>query len=701
MSRIKNMKFLVLSLTVVLFTILAMVNVYAEGEYNFGSATTRADRLEAEDHNTNSAKVNTLSGFASGKVVEMGGSNRLTFQVNAETAGTYVMKFAYFTNFNASMNVIVNDNAAQNMGTVRTNGWSSNNASTCGRKMIFFKNYEIELEVGTNTVVIQNSSSYTNVDFVEFYKADSVYYYPIERQQLGMQQVGERIEAEWGYSTYAHYYADAMKYDANTSVSGCLVALYASGASTTTAATMNYTVNAEQAGEYYLLVSNSGDQLEGCQQTWTINGESKVLDFSYDNTTIGNVLQTKHVFEVNLKQGENKITFTKKTGNVGTDWFKLIKKSNNVDTIIQAEDYALGAVKTVGKIDNSVEIYNGYVSPTVRTLIDGYVTEFSSDRAGSITIPVVVEEDGYYDLYARGYTGTNNAKFLMKIDDGEFKAYQVQKTGWLTNSATKTFLDNSYRIYLTKGEHTLVIKKDTSAYIDFDFFYITKSAIGEELTEGKLLLYLDETYNVGKAVMNVGEDGVIGFENGNLVPLKGGRTTVYHQIQMNDKANYLYSLPYTIEVEKKEFENTDQFDTENVVLTYNGKDRRTEVVATAPDDSWEIQYRYGKGNYTDAGIYDVTVRFVHDTYKTVRRDMTLTILPAPAEDYQGNNLIAEDTEYAYNGERQYLVAKAPKGWTIEYVNNGRKNAGSHEVTVYFNHQNYETITKSAILTIKK
>lgn len=701
MKKINNKKFLLGSLIAVLFALLAIVNVFAEDTYNFGSSTQRADRLEAEDHNTNSAKVNTLSGFASGKVVEMGGSNRLTFQVNAETAGTYVMKFAYFTNYNATMNVIVNDNAAQNMGTVRTNGWSSNNASTCGRKMIFFKNYEIELEAGTNTVVIQNSSSYTNVDFVEFYKADSVYYYPIERQQLGMQQVGERIEAEWGYSTYAHYYADAMKYDANAGVSGCLVALYASGASTTTAATMNYTVNAEQAGEYYLLVSNSGDQLEGCQQTWTINGESKVLDFSYDNTTIGNVLQTKHVFEVNLKQGENKIAFTKKTGNVGTDWFKLIKKSNNIDTIIQAEDYALGAVKTVGKIDNSVEIYNGYVSPTIRTFIDGYVTEFSSDRAGSITIPVVVEEDGYYDLYVRGYTGTNGAKFLMKVDDGDFSAYQVKKTGWLTNSATTTHLDNSYRIYLTTGEHTLVIQKDTSAYIDLDWFYITKSAIGEELSDGKLLLYMDETYNMGDAVIDVGEDGIVKFENGTLVPLKGGKTTVYHQIQMNDKNNYLYSLPYTIEVEKKTFDNVEQLEVEDYVLVYNGKDRRAEVVATVPDDGWKIVYHYGKGNYTDAGIYDVAVRFVHDNYKTIRKDVTLTIMPASAEAYNGNELVVEDTEYTYNGEKQYIVAKAPKGWTIEYVNNGRKNVGSHEVTVYFNHQSYETITKTAVLTIKE
>ena len=684
----KSGKFLLL-LTVMLVMLFGMINVFAEDKYNFGSSTARADRLEAEDHNTSSAKTNTSSVYASGKVVEMGGTCKLTFTVNAETAGDYVVKFGYYTGSSAArMTVSVNGGTAQDMGAMRRNQWA-----TTGRFMVFFHNYQIQLNEGTNTVVIQNKANYTNVDFVEFYKADSVYYYPIERQQLGMQTVGERIEAEWGYPTDSGKSLTLSKYGGSSNVSGCHIALGT--------AEMNYSVYAEEAGEYYLQIANSGGQLEGCNQNWKINGESKVLAFEYDVTGTGDIMQTKHVFEVNLNQGKNTIVITKNTGTVAMDWFKFTKKVDNVDTIIQAEDYVVGVAKTCGKIDESVEIYNGFVTGTVRSFIDGYVIEFSSDRAGSITIPVVVEEDGYYDLYARGYTGTSGAKFLMKIDDGEFNAYQVKKTGWLTNSATKTHLDNSYRIYLTKGEHTLVMKKDTSAYIDFDFFYITKSAIGEELKEGKLMLYLDETYNVGKAVMNVGEDGVVGFEKGELVPLKGGKTTVYHQIQMNDKANYLYSLPYTIEVDKKVFEDTDQFDTENVVLTYNGKDRRPEVVATAPDDSWEIQYRYGKGNYTDAGIYDVTVRFVHDTYKTIRKDMTLTIVPASAEAYQGDDLIAEDTEYVFNGERQRLVAKAPKGWTIEYVNNGRKNVGSQEVTIYFRHQNYETVTKTAILTIKK
>lgn len=690
MKKIKNKKFLFPILLSVLFAMLTIVNVFAEDTYNFGSSTQRADRLEAEDHNTSSARTNTASAYASGKVVEMGGTCKLTFTVNAETAGNYVMKFGYYTGGStARMTVSVNGGTAQDMGAMRLNAWA-----TSGKFLVFFHNYEIQLNEGTNTVVIQNKANYTNVDFVEFYKADSVYYYPIERQQIGMQTVGERIEAEWGYVTSASDLT-LSRYDGNASVSGCHVTL------TNSNTYLNYTVYAEEAGEYYLQIANSGNQLEGCNQNWKINGESKVLAFQYDATGTGNIMQTKHVFEVNLNQGKNTIVITKNTGTVAMDWFKFTKKSDNVDTIIQAEDYVLGVAKTCGKIDESVEIYNGFVSGTVNSLIDGYVTEFSSDRAGSITIPVVIEEDGYYDLYARGYTGTNGAKFLMKLDDGDFSAYQVKKTGWLTNSATTTHLDNSYRIYLTQGEHTLVIKKDTSAYIDFDWFYITKSAIGEELSDGKLLLYMDETYNVGEAAIDAGEDGIVKFENDTLVPLKGGKTTVYHQIQMNDKNNYLYSLPYTIEVEKKTFENVEQLKVENHVLIYNGEDRRTEVVATAPDDDWEIVYHYGKGNYIDAGIYDVTVRFVHDNYKTIRKDVTLTIVPASAETYNGNELVVEDTEYTYNGEKQYIVAKAPKGWTIEYVNNGRKNVGSHEVTVYFNHQSYETITKTAVLTIKE
>ncbi|MBQ8559825.1 MAG: hypothetical protein IJ439_07605 [Tyzzerella sp.] len=690
MKKIRNKKFLLALLVAVLFATLTIMNVFAEDTYNFGSSTQRADRLEAEDHNTSSANTNTASAYASGKVVQMGGSCKLTFTVNAETAGDYVMKFGYYTgSTDARMTVTVNDGTAQDMGAMRLNAWA-----TTGKFLVFFQNYQIQLKEGTNTVVIQNKANYTDVDFVEFYKADSVYYYPIERQQMGMQTVGERIEAEWGYVTY---YANLTlsRYDGNSNVSGCHVAL------TNSNTYLNYTVYAEEAGEYYLQIANSGDQSEGCNQNWEINGESKVLAFQYDATGTGDIMQTKHVFEVNLNQGINTIVVTKNTGTVAMDWFKFTKKGDNVDTIIQAEDYAIGAVKTTGKIDESVEIYNGFVSGTVRSFIDGYVTEFSGNRAGSITIPVVVEEDGYYDLYARGYTGTNGAKFLMKVDDGDFNAYQVKKTGWLTNPATTTHLDNSYRIYLTKGEHTLVIKKDTSAYIDLDWFYITKSAIGEELQDGKLLLYMDDTYNVGDAVMDAGEDGIVKFENGTLVPLKGGKTTVYHQIQMNDKNNYLYSLPYTIDVQKATFENVDQLEVEDYVLVYNGKDRRAEVVATAPDDGWKIVYHYGKGNYTDAGIYDVAVRFVHDNYKTIRKDVKLTIMPASAEAYNGNELIVEDAEYTYNGERQYVVAEAPKGWTIEYVNNGRKNVGSQEVTVYFNHQDYETITKTAILTIKE
>ena len=49
MKKIKNKKFLMGSLIAVLFAVLAIVNVFAEDTYNFGSSTQRADRLEAED----------------------------------------------------------------------------------------------------------------------------------------------------------------------------------------------------------------------------------------------------------------------------------------------------------------------------------------------------------------------------------------------------------------------------------------------------------------------------------------------------------------------------------------------------------------------------------------------------------------------------------------------------------------------------
>ena len=53
----------------------------------------------------------------------------------------------------------------------------------------------------------------------------------------------------------------------------------------------------------------------------------------------------------------------------------------------------------------------------------------------------------------------------------------------------------------------------------------------------------------------------------------------------------------------------------------------------------------------------MTVRFIHDNYKTIRKDVTLTIVPASAEAYNGNELIVEDTEYTVEDLQRLFGAK--------------------------------------------
>lgn len=674
---------------------LAMMSVYAEDEYyNFGSATERADRFEAED-STSGAKRNQNSPLASGKVLEMGGTSQVTLTVNAETAGDYVLKYAYFTGSSAArMTVNVNGSGAKDMGAMRVNGWASTGTTgtKSGMRMVFYKNYDIKLNAGENKVVITNKANYTNLDFVEFYRADNVYYYPLERQQLGMQYTGERIEAEHGYATNWDTHTGVITYDGNSNISGSQVGLSGTARGP---AEMNYIVNAEKAGEYYLQISNAGNQKTGCEQTWKINGEAMTLAFDYDDTSLGNVYQTEHVFTVNLKEGKNAISFTQKTGTVNTDWFKLIEKNDNMNTIIQAEDCTLGAVKSAYKVDKEVEIYPGFTGQRLCTYIDGFVAEFHGSRKGSIAIPVTAPEDGYYDLYVRSYTGSNSAKFLMSVDGENETAYPVRKTGWLSSGLKFYSADNSYRLYLTKGEHTLTIRKDASAYIDFDWFYITKSAIGEGLKGGKLTLEQGVAYNVGDAQIEVSDDGIVSFRDGSIVLNEAGETTVYHKIQMNDKNNYVYKIPYKVVTKKVNIDDVDLLVARNKTVVYNGS-KQEYADASAPD-GWTIKYYYGDGNFTDVGVYSVTVQFIHDGYSTVRKDVLLTITPA---DYNGDGLKVEKTEYTYDGTMHMLTAKAPDGWDIVYENNGRKNTGKQTVTVYFSHKNYNTITKEAVLTIK-
>ena len=77
-------------------------------------------------------------------------------------------------------------------------------------------------------------------------------------------------------------------------------------------------------------------------------------------------------------------------------------------------------------------------------------------------------------------------------------------------------------------------------------------------------------------------------------------------------------------------------------------------------------------------------------------EKTLTITKAQ---YTGDDLIAQDMAYDYDGNVKSIIASAPKGWTIEYENNGQSEKGTYEVTVTFTHPNYETVVKTVTLTI--
>ena len=372
-----------------------LVNAVAASEtyYNLGSSTTQATRFEAEDYMSSDAKIvtstSTSAGYtlASGNtVVEMGNpaSAVMTFDVNVEKAGTYVLKYAYWTGSAAAyLNVSVNGSDPVSMGTMAVNGWANQK-----RRMAYYQNAEIELAAGNNTIVISNGGNYTNLDFVEIYEKGNVYYYPLEKVHLGMNGVGDRIEGEYGIivgSLNSTNIADATNVYCNivdySNGSNKLIAAFGSTAGTQ--AIMKYYVNVEKAGVYDVVIASTANKgVTTSKQTWIVNdGTDNAKTYSFNlnkeatRTTSGTAGYTcMQTYQLELVEGLNEIKYynsVKDTCNI--DYFTIVEhRQSNLDTVLEAEYISKGILRI-----------NGQHSGT-----SSYVAEFLSTDEGWMTFDV-------------------------------------------------------------------------------------------------------------------------------------------------------------------------------------------------------------------------------------------------------------------------------------------------------------------------
>jgi len=194
----------------------------AEEAYDFGSATTQATRVEAENYATNTGKITSVDldkngnpvnpYLSNGKLVEMGAAwndSAVEYTLDVPEAGNYVVKLRYWTGTNGLKFLVVANKGTENESSVESttssnNGWGR--SSTYTRH--FVNAYNLHLIQGQNTIYITQAktpSGYINLDAFEIYKEGAVYYYENEKrtnptdEHLDYFTIGDRIEGESFY----------------------------------------------------------------------------------------------------------------------------------------------------------------------------------------------------------------------------------------------------------------------------------------------------------------------------------------------------------------------------------------------------------------------------------------------------------------------------------------------------------------------
>ncbi len=122
---------------------------------------------------------------------------------------------------------------------------------------------------------------------------------------------------------------------------------------------------------------------------------------------------------------------------------------------------------------------------------------------------------------------------------------------------------------------------------------------------------------------------------------------------------------------------------------------RTEknIYVTGAPEFATVTYE-GNGKI-DVGSYTVSAHITAENYNPLDLSATLTITKATFSNIEFENATVE-----YDGEPHSIyVVGAPEFATVTYTNNAKTSVGTYQVTAKISATNYETITKTATLTI--
>ena len=353
--------------------------------------------------------------------VSIGGSAEnanVAFEIEVETAGTYEFAFNYIAgpaqDWAADRSIKLSVNGAEQAietfaGTGNWDNWT-------------YHNVELNLEAGENTVTVQGNGKKNGICI------DYFYYWLLEAAEPMPELIppnATHMEAEdadvgggarGGDRSHSGYSGDS----------------FVSGFENHKGAYVEFTYNAEEAGEYYLSLRYANGHNNGWPDTKQIglsvnDGEITMVPFTV--TAAWNQWE-ENVVKVTLEKGENKIRY------------------QNVD----------GEREGVVNIDK-IAIWPHVADPTVDTLV--FENTSYSLRVGATVKPMV------YAIDSNGLKMPYDGEITFRFEDEESASYNKE------DGTIKALKAGEYKVYAegpgikTPGEATLKIVANPTISVDF------------------------------------------------------------------------------------------------------------------------------------------------------------------------------------------------------------------------------------------
>ncbi|MDO5608446.1 MAG: MBG domain-containing protein [Capnocytophaga sp.] len=410
--------------------------------------------------------------------------------------------------------------------------------------------------------------------------------------------------------------------------------------------------------------------------------------------TLEILTEGKHIVEWKYEKKEDRVTFANLNGRIG-DFLRL----ESVKFEAEVKTYAV----TVKNGSGSGRYKAGaQVTLQADTPEEGWIFEkWSGADAGLIanattanaTFTMPAKEIALVAIYKNVVPNKRNLSGITFEDktfayDGTPKSLKIK--GVLPDGVTVSYQNNNQT---ATGTYTVKAKiNGGTEYNDLELeaeLKIIPDTVQPKTDlnitfEGKTFVYDGSTKSV--LATNIPKGIVISYENNDKINV--GTYPVTATFAGNEMYN-TWTKTVSLVITKATISGA-VF--ENKTFVYDGTPKSLSV-ENLPQG---VTVSYQNNGKTEAGTHEVTATLSGQNYNELVLKATVTITKATISD-----VIFENKTFVYDGTPKSLsVENLPQGVTVSYQNNGKTEAGTHEVTATLSGQNYNELVLKATLTIQ-